>query len=62
MSAWGKEGPKKGDTPEERVTPGAEGYHAKVGVGCSRKMGGIFAKKDEGMVPAKEDGMGVCRK
>ena len=48
----------KGGTPGKGVTPGAEGYHAKVGVGCSRKMGWVFAKEDEGMVPAKEDRMG----
>ena len=39
-SAWGKEGPKKGGTPGEGVTPEAEGYHAKVGVEYSRKIGG----------------------
>ena len=39
-SAWGNEGPKKRGTPTEEVTPGAEGYHAKEGVGYYRKMGG----------------------
>ena len=35
----------KGGTPGKGVTPGAEGYHAKVGVGSSWKMGGKYLQK-----------------
>ena len=58
-STWGKEGPKEGVTPGEGVTFGAEGYRAKVRNGVFPKTGGVvFAKEDEGMVPAKKHGMG----